>query len=520
MHVAINKLSTKKAKRQKRVSVILCILLGFLVLFSFLIKRYLLSADADQIYSQGLLLLPPYATKKPRATILDKAGAVLAISQKRALIYAIPTQISNLLDTSKRLSSILNISNKKIINLLNSSKSNICIIKEDIKPSIANLIKKLNLAGIGVSYYYKRIYPYKDIVNNVIGSIGPNGNGISGIEYFYNNKLKDYRQIKNLTLGLDLDIESNSQRLLKWQMERLRAKTGCFLMMNLKDDSIIAMASYKREKWHFIPEQLYLKANISPVIMWPIMGLILSNNDKEQIFDFNNSKSWDLFYRDGTGENIVFWGPFSHDTINNIKIKNSKNSLVSILARLGFGQKTGIDLPDEDAGYLMPISEPNLLPLVFKNTKASAIQLLVAFTKVLSDQNNVIPHIVIHRKSHLMAKSALFPLKTIASFKKAISEKHGISLASILFKGEDDSKFVSSKDPAQVVALGFYPAKDPQVVYILVLNDATRDPRYVKGVLAQSYLIARRASQNILAQKRIKKRLRYFVASIEKERDS
>ena len=506
----------KRQKRQKRLLFLIGISLSFIILFSFFLKKYLSFADADQKSScnKDLLLIPPYATKTPRATILDRAGAVLAISQKRALVYAIPGQISDLLDTTKELSASLHISKNKLFNLLNSSHS-LCIIKDNLKLSTAKTISNLNLPGIGISYYYIRKYPYKRLAENVIGRIGPSGQGVSGIEYSY-NKILENDVPKNLTIGLDLNIESASQRLLKWQMARLRATSGCFLLMNIKDGSLIAMSSYNRHRWHFSENDFALKAKVSPVIMWPILKIVFMDKDQLQDQILCSDKSWQAL--DTTSQHIAFWAPSSLKFDPN-NVSNCKN-IVSILASLGFGQKTGIDLPGEEAGYITPISKCSLNPLVFKDTRVSPIQLLVAFSKILSDHSNIVPHVVINKEISNKGVSPLFPKDKIDALIKAISEGHGISLASIVLKNGSDSRLANSKNPAQVVALGFYPTKDPQVVYVLVLNDAKRDPRYIKGVLAQSYLIAQRATRNLLTQKLIKKKFGSFWASINTDKDS
>ncbi len=506
---------TKRIKRQKRQRIvfnIICICLCISILVTLISRKYLLSANADQksLCNKDLLLIPPYATKKPRATILDRAGAVLAISQKRALVYAIPSQISNLLDTTKKISDVLGISKEKLLNLLNSSTS-LCILKDNLKLSIAKDIAKLNLSGIGISYYYIRVYPYKKLLNNIVGRLGPSGQGVSGIEYSYNTLLN--KGLKTLTLSLDINLESASQKILKWQMAKLRAKTGCFLLMNIRDGSLIALSSYKREKWFFKPNRLALKAEISPIIMWPILEAVLKNNGDTQEQIIYKNKSWHVL--DTSSEEMAFWGPINPSLSDNYNCKN----IISILVSLGFGQKTGIDLPEEEAGYIMPISNCSLTPLIFKNTKVTAIQLLVAFSKILLNHGHLIPHLVIDKKLCFKNNNILFSKDKIESLIKTISEGRGISLASITFKKNNYSKFASTKYPAQVVALGFYPTKAPQVVYVLVLNDVKRDPRCVKGVLAQSYLVAQRASQVILAQKFIRRRFGSFWASINIDED-
>ena len=106
-----------------------------------------------------------------------------------------------------------------------------------------------------------RIYPQKNLFSHILGQIDDNNTGISGVEKFFDQDLKN-KELVNTSLGLTLD--SNLQYLIR--KELIDAQTdfnsigGAALLMNVDNGSILSLVSlpdYDLNKRFSISEDIY-----------------------------------------------------------------------------------------------------------------------------------------------------------------------------------------------------------------------------------------------------------------------
>ncbi len=486
---------------------ITCLGIGLIVATAlYFFRHQQVDAEADVLYNRfglqscsGISLLPSYATSTPRATILDRAGVVLAISQMRALLYAKTADIPAPMLAAQQISKILG-TDKRRLDALFSSGSNICIIKEGLSCQLAKKIAELNIPGIGIYYYFVRNYPYGDIVQDVVGDIGPSGQGISGIEYFYNNRLSSVSgSHDSFSLSLDMDLQAKAGSLLKWQIGRLRADRGSLIFMDVKTGAILAMVGCRRVGRSYEFTDSYLKAWLHPVVIFPCLNFLSTAGQKNfakdnagQNISCNcNVKRYKKAWFDTFNGQIAYWGPAS----SNLFGFDDENCghFIGLLSALGFGQDTGIDLPGESQGFLAPVSAQTGMTLYFcRNIMASPLQIVTAFSAILNGGRECVPHLKLDNKPEVHTR-VVFRKEEVNHLVSMLSEGHGVSIAS-LYLTSPDSSFASSHSPAQVVALGFYPASHPRIVYMLALGGVTRDPRHIRGVLGRTWTIAEKAT--------------------------
>ena len=67
-----------------------------------------------------------------------------------------------------------------------------------------------------------RIYPQQDLLSHVLGQIDDNNNGISGLEKFFDKRLKSK---KNINSSLRLTIDSNLQYLIRNELKTARSNS-------------------------------------------------------------------------------------------------------------------------------------------------------------------------------------------------------------------------------------------------------------------------------------------------------
>ena len=181
-----------KLRKSKRVLFIYLItILGFMALVVKL--SYVKIVNGQNYYELALDLWTREApVRGVRGNIYDRNGNLIVGTYLSPTLITIPKQVEDKEKTAKILSDILNVDKKAILKHLNKNVS-VEIIKPEgryISTEAATKIIKENLKGIYVVSDSKRSYPYKEVLAPIIGIVGGDNQGISGIEYIYDSYLK------------------------------------------------------------------------------------------------------------------------------------------------------------------------------------------------------------------------------------------------------------------------------------------------------------------------------------------
>ena len=106
-----------------------------------------------------------------------------------------------------------------------------------------------------------RIYPQKNLFSHVIGQIDDNNKGISGVEKFFDDDLKNNR---NNNFSLSLTLDSNLQYLIREELinsqEAFQTVGSAALLMNVDNGEILSLISlpdYDLNKRFSINEDIY-----------------------------------------------------------------------------------------------------------------------------------------------------------------------------------------------------------------------------------------------------------------------
>ena len=175
---------------------ILTIIILFILLFTSLIIRlsYITFISSDKITKlANELWTRNIPIQSDRGIIYDRNGNVLAGNKLAYTVASINKQIKDKEHTASILSNILNVDKNKILKHINKNNS-IEIIKPEgrrITFEQAKLITEANLDGIYLTSDSARYYPYNQTLAQVLGFCGIDMDGLSGIEYRYNDYLKN-----------------------------------------------------------------------------------------------------------------------------------------------------------------------------------------------------------------------------------------------------------------------------------------------------------------------------------------
>ncbi len=204
----------------------------------------------------------------PRGDIVDRNGNILATSIVTTTIYVVPNQIKDKEKVAKDIAEVLNCSYDDVYKYV-AKNSSMEIIRKgmDLDSEVADKIEALGYDGVYLVVDSKRYYPYGETLAHIIGFVGSDNQGLSGLELTYdeylkgtNGELKYYSDgkgnkleipdsyvapTKGMTLKLTLDIElvKAVDNELKNATDKYNADAALSIVMKPKTGEILAMGS-------------------------------------------------------------------------------------------------------------------------------------------------------------------------------------------------------------------------------------------------------------------------------------
>jgi cell division protein FtsI (penicillin-binding protein 3) len=191
--------------------------------------------------------------------------------------------------------------------------------------------------------------------------------------------------------------------------------------------------------------------------------------------------------------------------IGSVKISErlGKDRFYDYITRFGFGQKSGIDLPGETAGLLRPVknwTRVDASTIAFgQGISVTAIQLITALSAVANQGVLMKPYIVrgiVDKQGQVIRKYSPTPVRQVISPQSAkrltammtsvVSAPDGtgknarIDHVNVAGKTGTSQKFdfarhVYSSERVRTSFMGFFPAEDPQVAILVILDEPQRD---------------------------------------------
>ena len=388
---------------QKRIKIV-----GVLMFFIFLViiirifyievfSQSRLDELANSLWSRNLPILAD------RGKITDRNGVVLADNITTTSLVVVPVQIKNKEEVAKNLASILNTDYLNIYSHLTKHTSIERIHPEGRRLSydVAEKIRVLNYDGVYLLKESKRYYPYKEMLSHVIGYVGIDNQGLSGIELLYDKYLKgtdggikyysDGKGLRlnmsevydkpvsgnNIALTIDVRVQEAIERELDNVVTKYNPENALIMVMNPNTGEIIAMSSrpnfdpnnYQSYDIEAINRNLPIWMSYEPGSTFKIITLASAINEgKVNLFT-------DTYYDGGSisveNAKIKCWKAGGHgaETFLNV-VENSCNPgfvvlgqrlgielLYDYLNKFGFGEKTGIDLNGEAKGIMFSLDK-------------------------------------------------------------------------------------------------------------------------------------------------------------------
>ena len=377
----------------------------FLTIFSFVLfgsflfiqKVYSLQfIESDHFQDQALSYRERVEVlEAKRGTIYDKHFNVLASSIQSYNVAIKPNEINDL-GFIKVLSPILGIDENKILNEI-TENSRFFYLKRNVDFETGQKIKSWNYKGVHLEQSNKRNV-YDESTSNLIGLVDPDGNGIEGLELYFDNFLQGqngelrYESAPNGAIipqgeiktiqpkhgeDLVLAIDSELQYLTENLCNDALLDTGAFkcsvvFANSLTGEVLISSETSSSDNKYFDIDLISARANYEPgsaLKIFTIGSLIESdtideNNsylveDEIEIIDGSCDDNYEGFK--GCFKDFLKHEPLNltveeiierSSNVGTIKIVNNSNidNVEEFLKKFGFGSRTGVELSGESKG--------------------------------------------------------------------------------------------------------------------------------------------------------------------------
>jgi len=203
-----------------------------------------------------------------RGDIVDRDNRVLATSASVDTIYAVPSEIDDPQQTAARLCRALDDCDgdtKAGLYDRLTKKKPFQYVKRHVSPEEARRVRALGLDGIGFMAESHRFYPNRNLLGPILGYVGLDNKGLSGLEQSYNSvirgadgkvivvtdaKKKAFDRIErppsagaSIEMTIDGVLQHDVDRELAAGISDNRAEGGVAIVMDPWTGEILAMAS-------------------------------------------------------------------------------------------------------------------------------------------------------------------------------------------------------------------------------------------------------------------------------------
>jgi cell division protein FtsI (penicillin-binding protein 3) len=333
-----------------------------------------------------------------RGRVLDRNGKVLAASEDAADVIATPYQVENPGQTALRLHDLLGVPTTDLVAKLADRSSGFEYLARKVDANTAAEIKELKITGISTVPTSRRLYPQGELASQVIGAVGTDNQGLTGLEHAENDVLggaNGEQDIVHDALGrplrmetvtpasvgedirttLDAAIQGKTEEALSAAAERYAAKGASAIVMNPNTGEILAMANWPGfdpgDLQNATPEELENRATgftyepgstfkaftvasaLSDRVVTPTSSFYLP--PEIRVYDRVIGEAHPRGAVTLTTAEIL--AQSSNVGAVTIGMKEGATRFSQWINRFGFGRPTGVDFPGEERGIVPELED-------------------------------------------------------------------------------------------------------------------------------------------------------------------
>jgi cell division protein FtsI (penicillin-binding protein 3) len=524
---------------------IFTVLTIFLILFVFVTAR----AFQLQVIHQGKLEAKANSQHLKTINILAERGGVydrnfseLGITVKADSVYADPSRIGDPEAVAERIASLISTDRRSVEKKL-SARRRFVWLKRQIDLTGEERASLANIEGIGLLKESRRFYPAPQLGSNLIGFVGLDSTGLEGVELKYNRYLagggvkvhgerdalgremlfdgmeKSYSSRGNdVVLTIDKTVQYIAEKELEKVVAATGSKAGMAIVMDPNTGEVLAMANAptfdSNHFWNHRPDEWRNRAitdSYEPGSTFKAFLLAAALEEgvvKPNDIFFCENGAYDV--ADRTFHDVKKHGWLS--VANTIKYSSNicaiklgerlgERQFLRYLDDMGFGRKTGIDLPGEASGVVRRFkgSDVSLATISFgQGVSTTAIQLVNGISTIANGGFLMKPYLtkaiiapdgVVVKEYNPSVVRRVFSEETMVmarSILKGVTERGGTGVKAALAEIDVAGKTGTAQKPDLIHGgyasgkyvssfLGFAPADSPRLAVVVLIDEPAGD---------------------------------------------
>jgi cell division protein FtsI/penicillin-binding protein 2 len=460
-----------------------------------------------------------------RGTITDRNGVELAVSEPSITVYANPKVVPDPVGTGERLAAFLGKDPGEIAHALSDRSKGFVYLARKLPIQKGALVEKLKIPGIGTTEEPRRVYPQGTLASQMLGAVGVDNYGLSGIEQSLERRLHGTdgkRRIINDALGkpvsivdskraeagkdvqltIDAHIQERTESVLAGVAQTFHPKGATALVLDPRNGELLALANWpavdpskpgtasayasqnRAVQMSYEPGSTFKPVTVSGALEEKLIT-------PQTVFDLPPT----IEVADRTIRESHDRGPVSL-TVARILAESSNVGTVTIglklgidrfdkwVRKFGFGSSTGIDLPGEEAGIVprpkqYSGSSIGNLP-IGQGLAVTPMQMAAAYEAIAN--NGVIhrPHVIKGASAGGRRVIAPKTAHQVATMLEGVlgpggtaeeAKVDGYTLAGKTGTAQKAIDGGYSKDKFVASFIGFAPARDPRLLVAVMVDE-------------------------------------------------
>lgn len=490
-------------------------------------KRFLEKAKRQQIGTEEIQVR--------RGTIFDRKGREMAVNIEVESLYVDPSETDSPERMAHLLSSLTGRPEKALYRKL-QAEGRFVWVERKMRPETVKKIKDLGLRGIGFIREAERFYPKGPLASHVIGAVNIDNVGIEGIELQYDRFMRSNggkilfkrdasgrrlsegidmeRKGNDIVLTIDEGIQAIVEAELEEALSKWRASAATAIVMDPWTGEVLALAnrptydpnSFKNgkasERRNRAITDIYEPGSTFKIVIGTaaleekIVTLETLFDCSSGYIEVGGKKIRDV-HKNGvlTFKEVIQKSSNVGSTM--IGLKLGKDRIYKYARTLGFGEKTGIDLPGEVSGWIKPPDRWSGTSIgaisIGQEVAVTPLQVLRAYSAIANGGFLVTPHVV----SKILSPDGKVLWAFNPTYKRAISSETARVFREILktvteeggtakMASIEGNNVAGKTGTAQVIDpltkrysrdryiasfVGFVPADNPRLSIIVVIHE-------------------------------------------------
>jgi cell division protein FtsI (penicillin-binding protein 3) len=330
-----------------------------------------------------------------RGTIFDRSGVELALGERATTVYANPMQIVNPRRAAQAVERTLGLDADRVFRLLADRSRGFVYVERQADPAQAAALQRLKLPGFGTYPEERRSYPQRSVAAQVLGYVGVDGKGLSGLELELDRVLRgkagretivkdpaghvidvQRRRVevpgRNVYLTLDHTIQANAEEVLRETVRKWQAKSATGIVLDPRTGAILAMAvqpGYDANRYPSARADLQRNRSVTdtyePGSTFKLITVAGALSERIVSPFTRFTLPYQLHVADRVIHDAEERGTVNYSVAQILAHSSNigaitlaqmlgKARLSSWINRFGFGRTTGVDFPGESRGIVLP----------------------------------------------------------------------------------------------------------------------------------------------------------------------